>query len=465
MKRSTKKSSIKKSSDDALTEQGNRPPSQSSEDFSVVDIPFNSNSYSESKDKMGIYLESLATGPATLPKSHILERAIELNNLISPKLFLDEIVDLYNTIVLYGKPYLKDLHEEVVEQTLSFGELITKSFPKARYIIEPFFEQGTVNMISAPPNTWKSWLLFYFSAHIAQGTKPFDKFETEQSKVMIVNEEDSFRAIQDRFKILGVTDVTLPIFFRVANGSKLESKFIDKLILELQEKQIKVVIFDSLRSMHEADENDSTAMQIILDQMKRIAREGVTVIFTHHHRKKGPFEKGSNAESSRGSSAINAAISGHLSLEEEERETGLYLVVRHLKSKAGEKLSPFELKIMKTERKVEFVYDGEFKQAEKKLKQTKDEIMATLADGKWKSVKQLEESITVSKTIMRQALTSLKSNGIILAIDRRQAISKSIPVALKGNAREFYYSINNESSELIIQENEQLDQDEIFNNY
>ena len=390
-----------------------------------------------------------------------------------------EILQDYNKILSFSfsDTELKDLYVKTIESfktpefnaSLSFAELMSQEFPKARFTIEPFFEAGTVNMVSAPPNTWKSWLLFLCASHIAGGTELLGKFPTEQSKVMIVNEEDSFRAIQDRFKILGITNTELPIFFRVANGSKLESKFINKLLEELQEKQIKVVIFDSLRSMHEADENDSTAMQKILDQMKRISREGITVIFTHHHRKKGMFEKQSSAESSRGSSAINAAISGHISLDEEERELGLFLVIRHLKSKAGEKLPAFEVKIVKDSKggKVEFVYDGEFKQAEKKIKQTKDQLMEVLADGKWKSKKDFEE-INVGKNNMIQALQSLKNDGMILSITRKEAIKKLIPVTLKGHPSELYYSLNTESAELIIRtdvEVEQMSAEEIFNNY
>ncbi len=382
-----------------------------------------------------------------------------------------ELSQLLNLAEEEFKSLYEGYRDKLKEQipSLSFSELMSQEFPKARYCVEPFFESGTVNMVSAPPNTWKSWLLFLASSHIAQGTSLFEKFSTEQSKVMIVNEEDSFRAIQDRFNILGITDTTLPIFFRVANGSKFESKFIDKLLEELKEKQINVVIFDSLRSMHEADENDSTAMQAILDQMKRISRENITVIFTHHHRKKGMFEKGSSAESSRGSSAINAAISGHISLDEEERETGLYLVIRHLKSKAGEKLDPFEVKIIKENyvngqaTKVSFVYEGEFKQAEKKLKQAKDKIMEILADNKWKSMKDFE-NISIGKDNKRQALTSLKNDGMIVSLTRQQAIAKSIPVSLKGNARELYYSLNTENAEAVTMADE-IVTDQAFNDF
>lgn len=452
---------------DLKSASGEASKAVSSDALSVSIIPeFGHSTFEESKNKIGIYIESLTNGPEKFPRSYIFDRAVEINKTIQPQLLVDDIIDLYNEIVIYGHSFTKILETGKVEPTLSFGELMVQSFPKARYTLEPFFESGTVNMVSAPPNTWKSWLLFLISSHIAQGTELFEKFPTEQAKVMIVNEEDSFRAIQDRFKILGVTDTTLPIFFRVANGSKLESKFIDALLAEMKEKEIKVVIFDSLRSMHEADENDSTAMQKILDQMKRLSREGITVIFTHHHRKKGMFEKGSSAESSRGSSAINAAIAGHVSLDEEERDTGLYLVIRHLKSKAGEKLPPFEVKIMTGEGKVEFVYEGEFKQKEKKLSQTKDQVMEVLSDNKWHCKLDFTEKINVGKNNLIQALTVLKNDGMIVSLTRKQAVAKSIPVRNKGHVGELYYSLNTESAEAMTMVDEIVTQnnwDEITN--
>ncbi len=435
---------LKNPSDDAET-QGSKVPSQSSDGFSAsIESPF------ENEQDSIFKITYFITEYFKIQKKHLsFETLQDYNKLLSFSFTDTELRDLYVKTI-------ENLKAPEFNASLSFAELMAQEFPKARFTIEPFFEQGTVNMVSAPPNTWKSWLLFLCASHIAGGTELLGKFPTEESRVMIVNEEDSFRSIQDRFKILGITNTELPIYFRVANGSKLESKFINKLLEELQEKQIKVVIFDSLRSMHEADENDSTAMQKILDQMKKLSREGITVIFTHHHRKKGMFEKQSSAESSRGSSAINAAISGHISLDEEERENGLFLVIRHLKSKAGEKLPAFEVKIVKDQigGRVEFVYDGEFKQAEKKIMQAKDEILAILNDGKWKNMKEFE-NIEVGKSVVRQAFQALKNDGMILSISRMEAIKKSIPVSAKGNARELYYSLNTESAELITRTDEE----------
>jgi len=187
-------------------------------------------------------------------------------------------------------------------------------------------------------------MLFLFSYHIAKETKVFDTFETKQANVLIVNEEDSLRLIQDRYKTLNILDKDLPIYFRVARGAKLTEDFVKEIIDECKQKNITVVMFDSLRALNDANENDSQEMQKVMDMFKMLSRENITVVFTHHHRKKPTFGgKQDDTESSRGSTSINAAVSGHISLEEESRDDGLYLIVKHIKSKSGEKLEPFEV--------------------------------------------------------------------------------------------------------------------------
>ena len=366
---------------------------------------------------------------------------------------IDGVKEIYEGAIELGTPKKFGEGKEKPEDirlafipSMSFSELMSKEFPKARYVVEPFFEAGTVNMVSAPPNTWKSWLLFYFSAHIAGGTNVLNKFATEKSKVMIINEEDSYRAVQDRFKLLGITDITLPMYFRIAQGSKIEKKFIDEVILELKEKDITTVIFDSLRAMHDAEENDSTEMQKILDQLKRIAREGITVIFTHHHRKKSAFTKNDDAEASRGSSAINAAVSGHISLDEDNRESGKYIIVRHLKSKAGEKIQPFEIKVDKQEdASIRFVYEGEMKTGEKKLLQAKETILNILSEEKgWKTVNDFVGMDIASKNTVRQALSDLEGQKLIKSMTRKEAKEKNVRVLSEGKLNEKVYASKEE---------------------
>lgn len=383
---------------------------------------------------------------------------LEVNRTYKPPLSDSDLKRIYKSITekeLQKRNLAKGVEKPFVS-AMSFAELMGTEYPKARYVLEPFFEAGTMNMISAPPNTWKSWLLFLFAGSISLGEPVFGKFPTEASKVLIVNEEDSHRAIQDRFRLLGLAKKPLDVFFRVANGDKLTDDYVDKLVAECQIKGITVVMFDSLRSVHDAEENDSTEMQAVLDKMKKMTRQGITVIFTHHHRKKGPFEKGDSAESSRGSSAINAAISGHLSFDEEQRETGKAIVVRHLKSKAGEKMAPFEIGVVKDGDRMVFKYAGDFKTAERKLVSAKDAILAEMGKGGWWTAKQFMDLEFGGKNVVRLALEVLVKEGIVKVYTRNEAQQLAIDVGSIGKGNEKIYAFN-EAGVSMAEEQDELD--------
>lgn len=298
----------------------------------------------------------------------------------------------------------------------TLAQLLTQSYPETKFIIDPFFERGTLNMISAPPNTWKSWMFFLMASHIAEGTAFLGKYATEKTKVLIVNEEDTERLVAERFGLLGITNQNLDIYFRIAHGAKIDATYCRSLIEECKKDGIEVVMFDSLRSMHDQDENSSTAMQPILDHMKMMTREGITVIFTHHHKKKNMLDRGDTSESSRGSSAINAAIFGHISLEEEIKETGTYLIFRHLKSKTTAKLAPFQVRI-DTENGIKFITEGEYDTEATVAERSKEKVYTYLREQghhKWTSAREIIRAEVASEKYTRLALRGMLTTGIIL---------------------------------------------------
>jgi RecA-family ATPase len=365
-----------------------------------------------------------------------------INDTYKPPLPMKDLERIYKSITekeLKGRTSIP-----LSTKLISLSELMNKEFPEVNFAIEPFFERGTLNMLSAPPNTWKSWLLFYFAVKTAKGDKIFDNFKTEKSKILIVNEEDPARLIQDRFRILGVKKENLDIYLHIMEGMKINQQTVDLLLKEIKEKKIDVLIFDSLRAIHDANENDSQEMQKVMDFMKQFVRVGITIIFTHHNRKKTIGDKGDNAELSRGSTAINAAIAGHLSLEEEKREGVTFLVMRHLKSKAGPKHDPVEIEIVNDEEdKIEFVYKGQFKENENRARQAKELIYTILSQdtNTLKSIKDFKKLKVASESNIREGLAMLKKDKLIKHITRKKAEEdKLIPVS-KGKANELLYRL------------------------
>lgn len=400
--------------------------------------------------------------------SEVWPAVLAINATYKPPLESEEVESVYESIKRSERAKRQGLGTANAPVTkvpyalaISHAELIIKEFPSARYTIDPFFEQGTMNMVSAPPNTWKSWLLFLFAYHISTGTPVFGEFKTEKAKVMIVNEEDSARLVQDRLRLLDVTEADLPIYYRIAQGSKLSVEFVEDLIAEAKEKQVGVIMFDSLRAIHDADENDSTTMQMVMDLLKKIVRENITVIFTHHHRKKGMFSKNDDSESSRGSSGINAAISGHISLTEKNDEDGSKrLVIKHLKSKVGEKIEPVDIGIDVGE-KIIFHYLGKHKETNQAENEARDKILGTLEGRKeLLSRKDLVYLKIAGQTTIKKALKVLEVEGKISSITRKEADKQGLVAHSSGKSNEVLYSLINDSTLVATAEGLFTDQEE-----
>ncbi len=386
-----------------------------------------------------------------------------LNSSFKPPLKQDELTTTYESIVrIETERRIKEQQKEKPEKLSprkTFKELITTTYPENRFAIEPFFEAGTMNMVSAPPNTWKSWMFFVMARHVAEGTMFLDKFNAEKSKVLIVNEEDTERLIADRFKALSIEDQNLEIFFRTAQGSKLDVAFCKALLNECKADGISVIFFDSLRSLHDADENSSTAMQPVMDNLKMLTREGITVIFTHHHKKKSPFDRGDGAESSRGSSAINAAISGHISLEEVEKDDGKYIIVRHLKSKITEKLAPFEIKIGVVDGKVGFVYHGGHDDTVKIAERTKEAVFEYLRNQneRWVGIKEIVEAKAGAEKYVRMAVGGMRVNGLVECMSKAELNEQHPELKLVGAKNTKFYRARKVDVDEVEEHNKDVD--------
>ena len=242
----------------------------------------------------------------------------------------------------------------------SAKEFSKKIFPRAQWVIYNLFESGTMNMLSAAPNHYKSWLAFDIATSVATGAPLFGFFMVNsQQTVWIINEEDTENGIQERMNLINKKWPEMPIYFSIQNQIMLDDETIHQIIYSAKERKVEFIIFDSLRSIHLAEENSATKMQKVMNQIKKIINSGVTVLFTHHNRKKTMF-KNSDGEDSRGSTAINAAVHSHLSCEPKKEDGQEYLKITQAKLKGAKKMDPFCLRINIGAEGDPFVYEGAY---------------------------------------------------------------------------------------------------------
>ncbi len=369
-----------------------------------------------------------------------------------------ELVSAIRELAEFGhRPSVDSATPEASEgpEILNFLELINKEFPDVPWDVEGIFESGTINMISAPPNQYKSWIVLHMAMCISQGTKVFRKYDTKAQNVLIINEEDNLRMIKDRSLKMIEDRNDLGIHFQVMSGYKLDANSVEELHHEIIKRDISFVVFDSLRSVHEANENDSQEMQKVMDNFKYLTKRGVTVLFTHHNRKKA-FGKSKDefGEESRGSTAINAAVHGHLSCEEIILDKIKYLLIIQRKLKSDKKLEPFLVKInIDEENKWSFEYMGNYDAKEATFKKNTDDVLATIERSNfWLCKKDIAVAIGAKDSTVAKVLQGLEKDKLILSKTKGELEKESVQIGYpdaKHNAKFYFRKDENELGMLV----------------
>lgn len=336
------------------------------------------------------------------------------------------------------------LEENEWTPPISIAELCKKDFPEKKWIVDNIFERATIGQLSAAPNQWKSWLMWHFAISIAKGEKVFGRFEVDQRGVMVVNEEDPEMSLKERVLLLGEGNEDIPVYIHAEKGIKLEDETVTRLLEDVDEKKIGVVIFDSLSVMHTADENSAKEMGAVLEQMKRFTREGITVLFTNHHRKKSlkRWERDDLQEQVRGSTVINAVPSGHITCEENIQGGEKFIIIRQAKLKGGKKLDPFLVRIKEEEGKIGFVYEGKHEESLDAATKLKNEIYKIIQSSElWLGVKDIMEMVGKSKKPVGDQLGLLMKDGQIQKKSRSTLLKQGAPVSEreKPKGQEFLY--------------------------
>lgn len=247
---------------------------------------------------------------------------------------------------------------------ISLKDLMVKEFPEIDWVVEKLAPAEGIIAISGMPTAYKTWLVLDLAIKVALGIELFGRFMTHRIGVLIVDEETGERWIKERIKKIS-DNYELPIYFLSKSGFKLTEESTRQLIAFAKSRDVGVIVFDSLLRIHTArDENDAVQMGNVFGLFQRLTKEGLTVIFTHHHRKQGTLRSKNISQDMRGSSDILAAVDCHLAVDRKDDDL---VVIHQTKLRQGEEVKPFQLNVIREENEWRFEFAGEIE--EQKTKQ------------------------------------------------------------------------------------------------
>lgn len=206
------------------------------------------------------------------------------------------------------------LHQEVTtwrppREPLDFSELATTE-PPPRDEVLPGLIAGSLGGIIATGGSRKSYFGLQLAAAVTGGPDTLGMTPRATGRVVMLALEDPRQILHERSRALArswsadaVQRVreSLDIWPLVGAGANLLNPvFLSWLRLKIEGARL--VIIDTMRRIHQLDENDNGEMSSLLAILEQLCAElGLTVIFLHHTAKLG--EKG-DAQASRGASAL-----------------------------------------------------------------------------------------------------------------------------------------------------------------
>ena len=237
---------------------------------------------------------------------------------------------------------------------------------------------------------------------------------------MIVDEETPSSFLKDRVKSMGFKK-QWPIYFMHFRGLRIDDP--DQrgiLIQRIREINPVLIVFDSLRRIHQQRENLSEAMSQVIGYIKSIInRTGTTAIIIHHHTK----ARGSLETRARGSSDITAVVDIEYAITKQKN----FLTLQSVKTRV-KPFDPIKLSIDEAE-------DGSLKVSchgialdEKQAKAIKS-IMDCCADGEGSSFEDIKEylkitEVGIGKEKLRLILNDLTVKGEL--IEDKEAHNKKM---------------------------------------
>ena len=190
---------------------------------------------------------------------------------------------------------INDLVDSDVILTLSLAQFLETNFETPGYLVDSLMPDQGITMIHGAPGSYKTFFYIYIISCILNGTPVLGQYKTKPVNVLIINTDDAKAVLRDRLKAIMPKQrkKNLQVW---CTDFKIESHG-DELREYIKKHDIGLVVFDTLRQMHDGDENDSLAVSKVMNTIKSAIEPNNCAAIVVHHDAKDQHRNDINAAS------------------------------------------------------------------------------------------------------------------------------------------------------------------------
>lgn len=307
-------------------------------------------------------------------------------------------------------------------QLIPLSHLMAQSFPPVEWLVDGLIPEDAVVLLSGAPASFKTWFALELAKSVTTSKDFLGHFGAKPTNVLILDAESGERQLYDHFTKLNVNPES-GIYYHCCNGLYLNEDFVTKLEAECWDKDIKLIIFDSLVRFHKGDENSAREMSKVFESFAYLKKRGITSLIICHTRKGNsnqiPQGARSDMDAIRGSSDILAACDVHLAVSRPGQ--GSKVVIRQTKNRFDDESKPFIAYFTKEDRENSKWSFGEILEDKKDIeKRNKGIVLGFIQanpgknqDGILQGVSVYDDCLITNDKQLKSILSQLESNGQI----------------------------------------------------
>jgi hypothetical protein len=217
--------------------------------------------------------------------------------------------------------------QEKIQRLQDIPNIQTLEIPPIEYLVPGMIARNTITLWTGADGTAKTLLAQNMAVAVASGTQ-FLGLRCQQSSVLYLDYENPSYAVRDRLDLITGEQAVESLHIWGTWLEQQPPQIGSELILTIAKESKPLIFVDPFRYSHSAEENDSTEMMVVMQQLRYCAAVGGAVVILHHPAK-------SEGSTGRGSSAIKGAADVAF-LQEMDEESGL-ITLKCIKNRFGEK--------------------------------------------------------------------------------------------------------------------------------